>query len=224
LRLRVIDIGDSRVQGERYHFHCPLMSLPGVVDPRGAIIPEPLALNVPDAARAAMRQLLAGIDAEGNPALRVGIAAASGTGDAHVEPGIEHFLPLAALPGIAPVLLAGGPAPADAGPGDAACLDLRKHCVDLGHLAAAIECMDVVVAPDGIASRLAASLGKPVVCLLPFRPYWIYGTRGESTPWYPAMRLVRQSAPGDWDSVFAELRRLLTGWGRARLRAAKRAR
>jgi tetratricopeptide (TPR) repeat protein len=224
LPLRLIDSHDPRVQGERYDFHCPLMSLPGVVDPRGASIPEPLAFGVPDAARAAMQLLLGDRAAQGDTALRVGIAPAGGDADARAEPAIERFRPLAALPGIAPVLLCGGPALAHAGPGDGACLDLRTHCTDLTHMAAAIECMDVVVAPDGVAARLAASLGKPVVCLLPFRPYWIYGVRGESTPWYPAMRLVRQSAPGDWSSVFAELRRLLAGWGKARLRAAKRAR
>ena len=54
---------------------------------------------------------------------------------------------------------------------------------------------------SGIA-HLAGSLGLPIWNLLHYRPYWLYGSTGETTPWYPSMRLFRQPTPGDWDSVF----------------------
>jgi hypothetical protein len=32
----------------------------------------------------------------------------------------------------------------------------------------------------------------------------------EDSPWYPTLRLFRQPAPGDWKTVFENLRRSLT--------------
>jgi hypothetical protein len=46
---------------------------------------------------------------------------------------------------------------------------------------------------------------------LPFAPdgRWLLGTR--DTPWYPTMRLFRQSVPGDWKGVFEAVARDLRG-------------
>ncbi len=55
---------------------------------------------------------------------------------------------------------------------------------------------------DSSVAHLAGSLGRPVWNLLNYDPYWLYMTDRPDSPWYPAMRLFRQSEPGDWDSVF----------------------
>ena len=52
--------------------------------------------------------------------------------------------------------------------------------------------------------HVAASLGKPVWNLLSHEGFWLYGS-GETTPWYPSMRLWRQEGPGDWAGVFARV-------------------
>ena len=52
--------------------------------------------------------------------------------------------------------------------------------------------------------QTAATLGKPVWNLLWAEGFWLYGTGG-TTPWYPSMRLYRQSAQGDWAELFARV-------------------
>jgi hypothetical protein len=72
--------------------------------------------------------------------------------------------------------------------------------------------MDLVIAVDTSVAHLAGALGKPVWTLLQFAPDWRWFAQfGERTPWYPTMRLFRQTRRGDWppviERVAAELRR-----------------
>jgi hypothetical protein len=39
--------------------------------------------------------------------------------------------------------------------------------------------------------------------MAPYATEWRYGFAGECMPWYPSVRLVRQSAFGGWDGVAA---------------------
>jgi hypothetical protein len=38
---------------------------------------------------------------------------------------------------------------------------------------------------------------------------WRWQLGGARAPWYPSARLYRQPRPGDWDTVFADVRREL---------------
>jgi hypothetical protein len=58
---------------------------------------------------------------------------------------------------------------------------------------------------DTMAAHLAGALGKPVWTLLPYHADWRWMCNREDTPWYPTMRLFRQPAPEDWDSVIARI-------------------
>ena len=84
--------------------------------------------------------------------------------------------------------------------------DLRVYplaCRDSSVLdiAAAILELDLVVTADNVLAHLAGTLGAPVWTLLPHAAGWRWMEARADTPWYPTMRLLRQTAPGDWQSV-----------------------
>jgi hypothetical protein len=41
---------------------------------------------------------------------------------------------------------------------------------------------------------------------LPFSPDWRWLLDREDSPWYPTLKLYRQPAMGDWDSVLQQVR------------------
>jgi len=41
---------------------------------------------------------------------------------------------------------------------------------------------------------------------------WRWMREGESTPWYPTMRLFRQARAGDWPEVMARVAQELSKW------------
>jgi hypothetical protein len=61
--------------------------------------------------------------------------------------------------------------------------------------------LDLVISVDTMAAHLAGALGREVWTLLAFVPdfRWLLGR--DDTPWYPTMRLFRQTARGDWAGV-----------------------
>jgi hypothetical protein len=71
--------------------------------------------------------------------------------------------------------------------------------------AAAICNLDLVITCDTAVAHLAGGLGLPVWLALPQPAEWRWLTDRSDSPWYPTMRLFRQSRRGDWASVFAEM-------------------
>ncbi|MAT13998.1 MAG: hypothetical protein CMJ46_01865 [Planctomyces sp.] len=61
--------------------------------------------------------------------------------------------------------------------------------------------LDLVLTVDTAASHLAGALGLPVWTLLCHTPDWRWQLHGDTTTWYPQMKLFRQPAWNDWDSV-----------------------
>ena len=83
---------------------------------------------------------------------------------------------------------------------------------DFGGMAALIKEVDLVISVDTGVAHLAGALGKPVWVLLPFAPDWRWMTDRADSPWYPTMRLFRQSRPGDWPGVLDNVRAALKDW------------
>ena len=52
---------------------------------------------------------------------------------------------------------------------------------DLGETAAVINAVNIVVTVDTAVAHLAASMHKPVINLLHYRPDWVYGLDGTGT-------------------------------------------
>jgi tetratricopeptide (TPR) repeat protein len=84
---------------------------------------------------------------------------------------------------------------------------------NLDRFAAQIAAMDLVITIDNSTAHLAGALGVPVWLLLPCAPDWRWLQTREDSPWYPSMRLFRQSRPADWQSVIQRVHRsLISGW------------
>jgi len=75
---------------------------------------------------------------------------------------------------------------------------------NLDQFAALLASLDLVISVDNTTAHLAGALGVQVWTLLPFTSEWRWLTDRDDSPWYPRMRLFRQSAPGNWDEVFTQ--------------------
>jgi tetratricopeptide (TPR) repeat protein len=120
------------------------------------------------------------------------------------------FAPLAAVEGVRLVSLQKGP-----GAEQVAALKGRFPVEELEGLdaeggafldtAAVMKCLDLLVAADTAAAHLAGALGVPAWVALSAVADWRWMIGREDTPWYPSMRLFRQTTLGDWAEVFGRM-------------------
>ncbi len=78
--------------------------------------------------------------------------------------------------------------------------------------AALLTLCDLVITSDTALAHLAGALLRPTWIMLKRVPDWRWGTTGDSSPWYPSMRLFRQSRAGDWAGVSEDLAAALIRW------------
>ena len=73
---------------------------------------------------------------------------------------------------------------------------------NLDDFAAQISALDLVISISNTTVHISGALGKKVWTLLPYVPDWRWMLKREDTPWYPTMKLFRQSQMNDWRDVF----------------------
>ena len=76
---------------------------------------------------------------------------------------------------------------------------------DFLEYAAIITNCDLVITTGSTVAHLAAGLGIPTWVLLPKIPDWRWGLEGDTTFWYPSMRLFRQRESGNWNEVIERI-------------------
>ena len=153
--------------------------------------------------RPAGGRLRVGLVWAGNPAFK---------DDRRRSPGLDALLPLLGVEGVAFVALQKGAGRQDlerCGPLPPSFTDLGAEIADFADTAAIMANLDLVISSCTAPAHLAGALGRPVWTVLPFSPDWRWLERGDTTPWYPTMRLFRQAASGDWASVIADVRAAL---------------
>jgi ADP-heptose:LPS heptosyltransferase len=62
--------------------------------------------------------------------------------------------------------------------------------------------LDLVITPDTAAAHLAGGLGVRTWVALSAVGEWRWMLEREDSPWYPTLRLFRQTTLGVWDDVF----------------------
>ncbi|MDJ0894364.1 MAG: hypothetical protein QNJ92_04425 [Alphaproteobacteria bacterium] len=80
-------------------------------------------------------------------------------------------------------------------------VDLAPHLQDYADAAAAMDGLDLMIMVDGPLAHLAGAMGKPTWLMLPHAPHWVWLTKRKDSPWYPTLRLFRQSYADCWDEV-----------------------
>jgi Glycosyltransferase family 9 (heptosyltransferase)/Tetratricopeptide repeat len=76
---------------------------------------------------------------------------------------------------------------------------------DFDDTAAVLALVDLIITVDTSVAHLAGALGRPTFVLVPFCPDWRWMLARADSPWYPTLRLFRQPAAGDWESVIARV-------------------
>jgi hypothetical protein len=77
---------------------------------------------------------------------------------------------------------------------------------DFSDTAAALSALDLIISVDTSIIHLAGALGRPAWLMLPAVPDWRWLLGRDDSPWYPSLRLFRQTAPGDWAGVVERVR------------------
>jgi Glycosyltransferase family 9 (heptosyltransferase) len=124
---------------------------------------------------------------------------------------LADMAPLFSVPGCSFVSLQLGP-PArqmQTLPPGAVLHDVAERLDDWADTADLIMGLDLVIAVDTAAAHLAGALGKPVWLLNRFDSCWRWFLDRDDTPWYPSMRIFRQTSRGDWAGVIEQVRQAL---------------
>ena len=81
--------------------------------------------------------------------------------------------------------------------------------IDFRDTSAVIAQCDLVITTDSVIAHLSAAMGIETWVALQWIPEWRWGLKGNSTKWYPSIKLFRQPLAGDWESVIKNINREL---------------
>jgi tetratricopeptide (TPR) repeat protein len=199
-----------------FELQLPLMSAPRVFQTRLETIPAdiPYLFPEPDLVAHWKKELEQRI-----PAGRLRVALAwQGSADHHANRqrsiSVEQFLPLTHEKVQFISLQKGSGAEQTAGlPTTFPLIDFHDD-LDVAHgafvdSAAILANVDLLVTIDTSVAHLAGALGVPTWLLLSVSPDWRWLLDRDDSPWYPTLRLFRQSQAGDWSGVIDEVRAAL---------------
>jgi tetratricopeptide (TPR) repeat protein len=208
--------------------HCPLMSLPLAFGTTLESVPSAPGYLTPDPEHVGMwRERLKPV-----PGAKVGIVWAggqrrdpqAGVGDRRRSMALSQFAALATVAGATFISLqVGEPAEeASSPPAGMNLVDWTAELNDFADTAALVAALDLVISVDTSVAHLAGALGRPVWLLNCYESEWRWLLEREDSPWYPTMRIFRQSTSGDWtpvvERVAGELASGIAGGGFAGVR------
>lgn len=199
-----------------YAAYAALSGLPRLAGTRVETIPAPIPyLRAKPAKVAAWQERLAALVPKGFK--RVGLVWAgrpAHNNDRNRSTPLATYRPLFDLPGVAFVALQKGPATPQAGGffARAPLVNLGAEIGDYEDTMAIMEALDLIVSVDTSVVHLAGAQGRPVWVMIPRAPDWRWLLGREDTPWYPSLRLWRQTMPNSWDDAVARIRAALPGY------------
>jgi tetratricopeptide (TPR) repeat protein len=215
-----------------FDVHLPLMSFPYIFGTTVETIPANVPYLHPDPHKAALwRDRLAASDGAPPGTRRVGLVWHGNVlhrNDRHRSMTLSALAPLSAVPGICFHSLQIGSAAAEihqlaeaaggvGGSGGGRVLDHANDLHSFSDTAAVIANLDLVIAVDTAVAHLAAAMGKPTWVMLSLPAEWRWLLYRDDSPWYPTVRLFRQTRADDWPPVVASVRDALTTFAQSTL-------
>lgn len=192
-----------------FDVHLPLMSLPALFRTEPASIPAEVPyLDLPEPIP--NRDLIQEALASSVGHLRVGLA---WEGNPHHNRDAKRSIPphiLGALAGFSGVAWHSFQLDTDTLPPLPGIISLAPLLSTFSDTAYALSGMDLVITVDTALAHLSGALGIPTWLLVSFIPDWRWQMGREDSPWYPTLRLFRQTRPGDWDSAIRQMAALVT--------------
>ncbi len=195
-----------------FDVHVPLLSLPKVFGTTLTSIPaggpylfaDPALVDRWKDELAFIQARKIGINWQGDPKQR---------GDARRSIPLAHFESLASVPGVRLISL-------QKDFGTEQIREVPFSVTELGgqldevsgplmDTAAVLKNLDLFITADTELAHLAGGLGVPTWLALPFAPDWRWLLHREDCPWYPTMRLFRQTEFDNWEPVFDRMASLL---------------
>ena len=194
-----------------FDLHCPIMSLPLAFGTRLDTIPAPMRY-LPDLGETRVQAWEDRLQDHLGPRskLRVGLV---WSGNPKHKNDRNRSLSLRTLTRILDVDANFVSLQKDLRPDDKAVLlertdivDLTAHLSDFAETAALVSCLDLVITVDTSVAHLAAALGRPTWILLPYAPDYRWLLDRDDSPWYPTVRLFRQTETRDYGEVLDRVR------------------
>jgi tetratricopeptide (TPR) repeat protein len=189
-----------------FDYQIPLLSLPAVFETSLATIPAQTPYIVANPQRVERwRKRLSGIDG-----FKVGIhwqGSPAYSNDRQRSIPLTYFKALGQVPGVQLISLQKG-----MGTEQIAQLSKTFSVIEFADMddeggafmdtAAVMNNLDLVITSDSAVAHLAGAMAVPVWVALGFAPEWRFLLDREDSPWYPSMRLFRQTVLDNWSELF----------------------
>ncbi len=203
-----------------FDVQAPLLAIPAIL----GLTPETIPCRVPYLATDARRVDHWRERLSTEPGFKVGIVWQGRTTfhfDVWRSIPLEHFAPLAAVPGVRLYSLQKGPGSEQLASEQRVAAGHTFAVTNLGReldnggsafvdTAAVLKNLDLVITSDTATAHLAGALGVPTWVALPLAPDWRWLLDRDDSPWYPSLRLFRQTQRRGWPAVFARMAVALT--------------
>jgi len=210
-----IELAPMKGSSSEFDLHASLFDLPLIFNTTLETIPATVPYLKPSAEKvASWRNRL------GTSGLKIGLAWAGGASNTLNRIRSMPLSAMAPLAGLDPKaarfisLQKGAPAKEAATPPAGLVIeDYTADLKDFDETAALIASLDLVITVDTAVAHLSGALGQKTWLPLPFSWFWLYLENRSDSPWYPTMRLFRQSTRGVWsgpmEQIAAELQQLI---------------
>jgi hypothetical protein len=214
LARRIEGIDGVSVRGQLpppFDLHCEMMTLPMVLKLQMSDLPGTIPYLSPSPGH--LRTWTRRLSKHRRPLIAlVWAGRPTHPNDANRSISLAALAPLASIDATFLVIQKGRVEQAETPPKGMNLVALNERIDDFEDTAAILSIADLLISVDSSPVHLAGALGRLAWVMLPYVPDWRWLLNRDDTPWYPSVRLFRQSSRGDWQDVVERVGQSLIEW------------